>query len=518
MPPAAPDSPGRPDPPRAAGARGPALLVLALIAGAALFSVFAVGQGYWCDDSFISYRYARHLVEGHGLVYNPGDPVEGYSNFLWTMVAALGIALSFEPIYFTQGAALVAQAATLWFVFRLGGLLGRTGWQAVLAPALLSVSVAFVAYPMTGMETSLFVALTTGAFLLLAGRAEDSRGRGALLGLVLLGMAMTRIDGFVPIALLLSFPLLFERRWRLLGWPLLVLVVGLVAWHGWRLSYYPTALPNTFHAKTDPGAGRRYVYGLLYLRDFALGQGMPVLLLAVVPLALWSGTRRTLHLGWVVLGQAGYAAMVGGDWMPHSRFFLPILPLICLLAQDGVFLLADRLGSRLGSPRVVAGVLCAVLLAGHARLLLEENAFSELEDKHFAAHEAKRIGEALTERFPGDLLIAIEWGGILPYYTKHRVLDLYGLTDRAIVATDHPKTVWGTRVPPQYIASRRPDVVAPCARIWPTREEAIASVRPGGPCHYSFYPQMTQLGYEYKMVPLGPDAWWPALVRRDRAQ
>lgn len=34
------------------------------------------------DDAFISFRYARNLLEGHGLVFNPGEYVEGYSNFL----------------------------------------------------------------------------------------------------------------------------------------------------------------------------------------------------------------------------------------------------------------------------------------------------------------------------------------------------------------------------------------------------------------------------------------------------
>lgn len=34
------------------------------------------------DDAYISYRYALNLVAGHGLVYNPGEYVEGYTNLL----------------------------------------------------------------------------------------------------------------------------------------------------------------------------------------------------------------------------------------------------------------------------------------------------------------------------------------------------------------------------------------------------------------------------------------------------
>ncbi|MCY3959730.1 MAG: hypothetical protein OXG65_15775, partial [Chloroflexi bacterium] len=37
------------------------------------------------DDAFISFRYVRNLLEGHGLVFNPGEYVEGYTNFLWVL-------------------------------------------------------------------------------------------------------------------------------------------------------------------------------------------------------------------------------------------------------------------------------------------------------------------------------------------------------------------------------------------------------------------------------------------------
>ena len=43
-----------------------------------------------CDDAYITFVYARNLAEGHGLVYNPGEWVEGYSEFLWALVLAGG--------------------------------------------------------------------------------------------------------------------------------------------------------------------------------------------------------------------------------------------------------------------------------------------------------------------------------------------------------------------------------------------------------------------------------------------
>lgn len=40
------------------------------------------------DDAFIPFRYARNLAEGYGLVYNPGEFVEGFTNLLWTLLVA----------------------------------------------------------------------------------------------------------------------------------------------------------------------------------------------------------------------------------------------------------------------------------------------------------------------------------------------------------------------------------------------------------------------------------------------
>lgn len=53
-------------------------------------SAIIAGERYWWlgDDAMISMRYARNLVNGLGLLHNPGERVEGYTNFLWTIYMA----------------------------------------------------------------------------------------------------------------------------------------------------------------------------------------------------------------------------------------------------------------------------------------------------------------------------------------------------------------------------------------------------------------------------------------------
>ncbi len=501
--------------------RAAVLAVLCLTVAAAAFSTLYIGQGYWLDDSFISFRYARNMIEGHGLVYNVGDPVEGYTNFLWTLVAALGLLLGIEPIHFTQAVSVLAQAATLWALYEIGRAGGQRGWRPVFAPLFLASSVAFLAYPMTGMETSFFTMLLTVSFLLLAHRKHETRGGGIAVGLVLFALGTTRFDGFGPVLLLLSYPLLFDRsrslggRLKALAWPVGVLVVAFTAYNAWRLAFYPTPLPNTFYAKTSFSLDRLDV-GLGYLTNFALGQGVLVIVLGVLPFALYRASPIARFAAWVVFGQACYVALVGGDWMPHHRFLLPVMPLLFALMQEGWFLAAAPMAERTSSPRVAAGSMLAVVLVFNLAPLLRGLEFDELSGPHFDQHTARRIGRYLEENLPADQVIAIEWGGIVPYYTHHRTLDTYGLTDRAIVLADFPKTVWGRRIKPNYLAQRSPDLIVPNAHVLATEEAAYRSVRPGGPNHYSYYGSMagTELPYAWKVFRLAEDAWWPGLVRR----
>ena len=53
------------------------------------------------DDAFITFRYSKHLAEGLGPVWNPGDspPVEGYTNFLWMVLMVIPHWLGMEVVF-----------------------------------------------------------------------------------------------------------------------------------------------------------------------------------------------------------------------------------------------------------------------------------------------------------------------------------------------------------------------------------------------------------------------------------
>jgi hypothetical protein len=484
------------------------------MAAAVAFSLWIVGQRCWLDDSFISYRYAKNLFEGLGLVYNSGERVEGYTNFLWILVSYLSLCLELEPIHFTQSISLLAQAATLWLVYKLGIHGSGSHLRGLIAPILLAGHVTFLVYPMTGMETTFFTALVTLAFYLYRRQVYRSWAGTLILIATLLGLGLTRFDGFVLVFILASYPVLVQRKVKSTIPALALSLVGLLAYNIWRSSYYPTLLPNSFHAKIDLSLSSM-LQGLRYMARYVTEGGQLTAVLAALPFALGRSADRTWHLAWVVLAHFAYVTVVGGDWMPHFRFLLPVLPLFYLLSQEGIWQVWDSIRPALRHSLLSGSALLAILFGCNELLLLKAMPL-QFSPEPFHPHDARLIGLHLQRTLPKDKLVAIEWGGILPFHTHHQVLDTFGITDARITKTKLRKTVWGRSITAAYLASRRPDLIVPCARIFPSEAAALRSVRPNEACAYSYFMSLNsrELGYEVAIQEIGRDAYWPSLVRR----
>src|SRR5262245_41477338 len=48
--------------------------------------VHSLAYNFVTDDAYISFVYSRNLAEHGELTFNLAQPVEGYTNFLWTFV------------------------------------------------------------------------------------------------------------------------------------------------------------------------------------------------------------------------------------------------------------------------------------------------------------------------------------------------------------------------------------------------------------------------------------------------
>jgi|GEM_PF-1909000 len=91
-----------------------------LVAILVIFSRHVSYFDFVCDDAFISFRYAKNLVTHGELVYNIGERIEGYTNFLWTLLIAGGIWLGADPVHFAKTLGWFWGAGCLFLVWRVG--------------------------------------------------------------------------------------------------------------------------------------------------------------------------------------------------------------------------------------------------------------------------------------------------------------------------------------------------------------------------------------------------------------
>jgi hypothetical protein len=145
------------------------------------------------DDAYITYRYARNIVEGAGFVYNPGEAVLGTTTLVYTLLMALaGWIAGAEAI---PSASVIVNALADGVSVALLFLIARPLFPSRLPAALLGVLWAIaprsVTFAIGGMETSVVVALMLGAFA--AWLRDRTRLSAALTGLAVL----TRPDALI---------------------------------------------------------------------------------------------------------------------------------------------------------------------------------------------------------------------------------------------------------------------------------------------------------------------------------
>ena len=92
------------------------------------------------DDAYIAFRYGRNLMQGHGLVFNAGERVEGYTSLLWTLLLAPCTVLPVDVAWCSIALGLAAGLATLWGLSRLVRQAGAAGGGPWLGAVILTLA------------------------------------------------------------------------------------------------------------------------------------------------------------------------------------------------------------------------------------------------------------------------------------------------------------------------------------------------------------------------------------------
>lgn len=408
----------------------------------------AISLAWVCDDAFISFRYADHLARGHGLVWNPGERVEGITNLLWTLLFVPALAAGIDPVVLSEWLGIVCYLVVLAAVWLLE--VRTESPQQLRIPVACWVLCALEdlhVWATGGLETMFVTALVTAVAALLYW-GGDSRRRQLLAGVVA-GLAfLARPDAILIVGALGAVAAL--RRWpdrqallstllRFSG-PLVLIVAATTVF---RITYFGDYVPNTFYAKSAGTAwwtqGLRFL-AVFFGRNYALGA---LLLCALCWAALSRRAERPRPEIWLRLALWSstalfvvYVVRSGGDYM-QTRRLVPVVPL---------FVMACTLElSSWGTPgiRWVAATLVTLFAALAVPIVAtfgqEGRLWGIADERTYYPKKVidfrRKQGEALAAVFEGTRAGFVIEGGlcVLAYYSHlPHIVEINGLTDKTI--------------------------------------------------------------------------------------
>lgn len=411
-------------------------LVIATVAN------FLAHRQFYFEDAFITFRYADHLAQGLGMVFNPGERVLGTSSALYTLLLAM---LSWIGIDVVDAGGLVYAACLSATGYIVARHLGRCGYpNAGVAFALMAVWGVGGTFRFFGMETALYMLLIV-ASVSKAARAtaadENPWGLGVLLGLT----CLTRYDGMVVAFVIGLF--LWARR-RRPPWSEAFIATSIFGiWLLFAWLYFGSPLPNTLGAKAGDSSVVSYlaaswrdlrvaIFSPLQYRSVLLTWPWRFALLALLalPTLIWGrrlvSRQRSLWMwpGITVLLLLGYALI--GPPKEHSWYQMPSL--YCLLA----FLVAAwgeglrNVPKRWTTAIALFGLLISALAIPFSAP--REGRFHQATGPPGRIPAYRQFADWILQRNLSDTSILTHEPGFLTFHSGQRAIDAAGLVSRDI--------------------------------------------------------------------------------------
>ncbi len=428
---------------------------LCLLLGMTLFYLFILQvQAIWpftIDDMYITLRYAKHWVEGYGLVWNVSEPpVEGYSNFSFVLLGRLALILGYDPVGLLKSAGIIGLFFTCLAVFAIARMWFVTSLAVIPCLWLLAYK-GQILWSVSGLETAVYQALICSAvFFIFRGLgnsfiskadlaslpkvvSDDSiRPSSFLIAGILLALAgLTRPEspalmGLFALLLLINKPRSpCPRYWQSVVLFCATILFCFAPYFLWRWHYYGRFFPNPVYCK-----------GLINPMSFTLDKAYLYLVwpfaLLVIP-ALWQGKDPRYHFLW--LPSVLYLVLLmGADPIVafDNRLFLPAFVLLLPLVLQGLHILCTR---------YVQHVWCYNLLiyfVGFVVAFFFIPMMTLADYRHFT--ENPLAGERLRQQViswlksntPMGSRVVLSDSGLIPYNSRYQFIDSYCLNNAAM--------------------------------------------------------------------------------------
>lgn len=427
--------------------------------------IFSLGCYYHypflSDDSLISLRYVQRLIDGKGLTWNDGHPVEGYSNLLWILIISFLGKLGMDLILAARILGIACSIGTLAVISSYFNAKNSKKEYVFLAVFLLVTTPCFTVWAIGGLEQPLYIFLLTLTLTEVSKIVNDRSERMYLLPLWLGLLAITRPDGFLFTILTAIFLLFVFRKNRkdLIKVTLVVLVPSLFLLGQliFRYNFYGELVPNTALVKVKITLhhvlrGGFYIFKAFFGTLLLSSLGLYCLFYLVYKKKNLFGFYLLLN----VAAWTAYVITVGGDIFPTFRHYYVVLIIFVFAIIFGL----NEMQFSFKTKIIKIGFIVILLLNPFIQLLIPDNQNAIYERWEF---RGMKLGETLKSTFPENTLIAVTAAGCIPYSSELPTIDMLGLND--YYTPRHPPKNFGTGMlahelgDANYVLGRNPDVI-----------------------------------------------------------
>jgi len=421
-------------------------MILAAFAAVFIVQSFVL-RHFTIDDIGISYRYALHLAEGKGLVWNLDGPrVEGFSNLLWVLMLALVRLFGFEILTASKFLSAALGLINLWVLWLICRHLWKDHAYWWLPVLLVAATPEWSAWSVSGLEIAM---VGTFLLLLILGMCRHGAAGTLLLTIGAVGLTLTRPEGAALAAVALLIAWVGERprgpyeHWTVRMVPAASLILTAAGLMAFRLAYYGYPFPNTVYAKfetTLPSAGH-VLRWIVLTAPLLAGHAMA-----------WRS--RTPATGvWIMRGALILTVLQMLIVLPvHPvmnvlhRYLIAFLPLLALSAP----VLTTRMSSRTRwGGAIAAAVLVVWTLQGWPAVAEKTRREAYMFDR------TRCVADKLL-RLPGRPTVGLQDAGRIPYWTDLPAYDAWGLCDLELAHRGFSL---------ESILEKRPDVYVMSARF-----------------------------------------------------
>jgi len=444
------------------------------------------------DDAYITFRYARNIVDGLGFVYNPGERVLGTTTPLYTLLLA-GFSAILGTNHLPEIAVWInalADGVTCALLVPLGVALSGQRRVGIMAGVLYAIAPFSVTFAIGGMETSVLVLLLIATGLLYLQRRTEWALTAAL-------ALLTRPDALIfigPVAADFSIQYLAEiitaRRaktplpWKTILKPLVLSLLPILPWLIFSILYFGSPVPHSITAKTaayhlGPLEGfirllQHYATPFFEQNVFTSAAALLTTLVVYSLLAITGGLIAYRHDSrtWPIsIYPAVYFAVFALAAPLIFRWYLtPPLAFYFLLILTSLSHVVETIGKQVRLASVTPqlfGLICLFFVALSLRAWVwvpdhgpnrpaPDMAWFKLEQIY------TQVGQELASTMrPGQIIAASDIGA-LGYFSNAKILDLLGLVSAQSTGyypLPPDQLVINYAIPAKLVTDQQPDYV-----------------------------------------------------------